>query len=210
MEAGGSVAGQAGDELLDSYEAERMGFARRLVQTTDRIFTFATADGHIADFMRTRVAPFMLPIATRIGAATEFLFRTVSQTMLNYRGGPLSAGKAGEVHGGDRLPWAHVHGLDNYDSLSTITWQVHVYGTAKDSLVQWCATHGVPLHVFQWATRHRDAGLERDAAYLLRPDTYVALAEPSGSAEAIDRYFATRGIRPTVGDASGERPARQL
>ncbi len=191
----------AGDELLDSYEAERIGFARRLVQTTDRIFTFATAEGHIADFMRTRVAPFMMPIATRIGAATECMFRIVSQTMLNYRGGPLAEGEAGDVHGGDRLPWAAVDGVDNYDSLSAITWQVHVYGTATDSLMRWCARNSVPLHVFQWAARYGDAGLAKDALYLLRPDTYVALVEPSGSVEAIEHYFATRGIRPTAEEA---------
>src|SRR5262249_39040709 len=150
---------QAGGDLLDSYEAERIGFARRLVQTTDRIFTFATADGRVADLIRTRVTPFIMPIATRIGAVTEFMFRTISQTMLNYRGGPLAEGHAGEVHGGDRLPWAAVQGVDNYDSLSAITWQVHVYGTANDGLVRWCAAHGVPLHVFQWAAAHGDAGL---------------------------------------------------
>ena len=43
-------------------------------------------------------------------SAREFLFRTVSQITLNYRGGPLSQGAAGEVHGGDRLPWAPVGG----------------------------------------------------------------------------------------------------
>jgi 2-polyprenyl-6-methoxyphenol hydroxylase-like FAD-dependent oxidoreductase len=35
----------APDRLLDSYEAERIGFARRLVATTDRVFSFATAEG---------------------------------------------------------------------------------------------------------------------------------------------------------------------
>src|SRR6185295_17496580 len=183
---------QAGDELLASYEAEWIGFARRLVHTIDRIFTFATADGRVADFMRTRVAPFILPIATRISAVTEFMFRTVSQTMLNYREGPLSEGRAGGVHGGDRLPWAPAGGVDNYDSLAAITWQVHVYGTAKDDLVQWCATRGIPMHVFEWATQHGEAGLARDAVYLLRPDTYVALAEPSGNSEALDRYLSGR------------------
>ncbi len=39
------LAGRAGDNLLDSYEAERIGFARRLVATTDRVFSFATAQG---------------------------------------------------------------------------------------------------------------------------------------------------------------------
>ena len=33
--------GQAGDSLLDTYELERIGFARRLVATTDRVFTLA-------------------------------------------------------------------------------------------------------------------------------------------------------------------------
>lgn len=189
------VRDEADPNLLASYEAERIGFARRLVHTTDRGFTFATADGRIADLVRTRVVPFILPIATRISAVTEFMFRTVSQTMLNYREGPLSEGKAGDVHGGDRLPWAAVQGVDNYDSLSAITWQVHVYGTAKDSVVNWCAAHGIPLHVFHWAKAYDEAGLARDAVYLIRPDTYVALAEPSGNAEALERYFSTRRIR---------------
>ena len=100
------MAGRAGDTLLDSYEAERIGFARRLVATTDRVFSFATAEGRIADFVRTRVAPLRDPqVPSAFDAVREFMFRTVSQTMLNYRGGPLSRGAAGHVHGGDRLPW---------------------------------------------------------------------------------------------------------
>jgi 2-polyprenyl-6-methoxyphenol hydroxylase-like FAD-dependent oxidoreductase len=43
--------GHAPDNLLDSYEAERIGFARRLVATTDRAFSFATAEGRIADIL---------------------------------------------------------------------------------------------------------------------------------------------------------------
>ncbi len=37
--------GRAPDALLDSYEAERIAFARRLVKTTDRVFMLATAEG---------------------------------------------------------------------------------------------------------------------------------------------------------------------
>src|SRR5271155_2263377 len=40
-----ALSGRAPDELLDSYEAERIVFARRLVATTDRAFSFATAEG---------------------------------------------------------------------------------------------------------------------------------------------------------------------
>src|SRR5262249_23603841 len=108
-----ALNGRASDALLDSYEAERIGFARRLVATTDRVFTFASAEGKLADFVRTRIAPLVIPAAYSFEAVRRFAFRTVSQTMLNYRGGPLSEGAAGDVHGGDRLPWAVVDGSDN-------------------------------------------------------------------------------------------------
>jgi 2-polyprenyl-6-methoxyphenol hydroxylase-like FAD-dependent oxidoreductase len=36
------LAGRAPDSLLDTYEAERIGFARRLVATTDRVFSVVT------------------------------------------------------------------------------------------------------------------------------------------------------------------------
>ena len=37
--------GAAADSLLDTYEPERIGFARRLVATTDRVFTMVTDAG---------------------------------------------------------------------------------------------------------------------------------------------------------------------
>ena len=189
------LAGHAPDKLLDSYEAERIGFARRLVATTDRVFSFATGEGRIADILRTRVAPVLFPKVIAFEAVREYIFRTVSQITLNYRGCPLSAGSAGNVHGGDRLPWVPIDGKDNFESLAAITWQVHVYGSASAELATWCASHDVPLHVFDWRSEHDAAGLARDAAYLLRPDTYVALADASGRADALDRYCADHGIR---------------
>jgi 2-polyprenyl-6-methoxyphenol hydroxylase-like FAD-dependent oxidoreductase len=196
------LGGRAGDALLDSYEAERIGFARRLVATTDRAFSFATADGHMANFVRTRVAPVLLSIATGFEPVREFMFRTVSQIMLNYRGGPLSRGAAGKVHGGDRLPWAPVDGADNFASLATMDWQVHVYGSAGADVAAWCAANNVPLQVFAWRAEYATAGFARDALYLLRPDTYVALADGSGTADALDQYFRDRGIQPAPSSRS--------
>ena len=189
------LAGHAPDKLLDSYEAERIGFARRLVATTDRVFSFATAEGRIADILRTRVAPVLFPKVIAFEAVREYIFRTVSQITLNYRGCPLSTGSAGHVHGGDRLPWVSFDGKDNFESLAALTWQIHVYGSASAELATWCASHDVPLHVFDWRSEHDTAGLARDAAYLLRPDTYVALADASGAPATLDRYCADRGIR---------------
>jgi 2-polyprenyl-6-methoxyphenol hydroxylase-like FAD-dependent oxidoreductase len=192
--------GRAPDELLGSYEVERSAFARRLVATTDRVFTFVNADGPIARFVRTRLAPRILSRVTRLESVRGFMFRTVSQLTLNYRGMPLSAGVAGEVHGGDRLPWTGEGEGDNFGSLARISWQVHLYGdaqrTGNGALAAWCTQHGVPLLTFPWGPAARSAGLERNALYLLRPDTYVALADPAADPASLERYFAERGIRP--------------
>jgi 2-polyprenyl-6-methoxyphenol hydroxylase-like FAD-dependent oxidoreductase len=189
------VKGRASTALLDSYEAERIGFARRLVATTDRAFTFTTGQGRLAAFVRTRLAPIVLPALFSLAAVRRFAFRTVSQTMINYRGGPLSRGTAGGVQGGDRLPWVAAGGVDNFTPLASADWQVHVYGSPSDELSTWCSQRKLPLHAFAWQAEHGAAGLARNALYLLRPDTYVALAEPGGSPDAIDRYFGDRGIR---------------
>jgi 2-polyprenyl-6-methoxyphenol hydroxylase-like FAD-dependent oxidoreductase len=182
---------EAPEDLLDSYETERMAFARKLVKTTDQIFSVATAEGKIADLIRTRLAPLVIPTVTKVGAAREWLFRTVSQLMINYRDSELSTGKAGEVHGGDRLPW--VKSADNFAPLCEPAWQVHVYGQPSADLTSWCTRQRLPLHVFPWTEAHASVGFARNALYLIRPDTYVALAESSGSPEAIEVYFKDRG-----------------
>jgi 2-polyprenyl-6-methoxyphenol hydroxylase-like FAD-dependent oxidoreductase len=192
------VKGRAPDMLLDSYEAERIGFAQRLVASTDRAFTFATGQGALAAFVRTRLAPIVMPILFSFEIARRFAFRTVSQTQINYRGGPLSRGTAGRVQGGDRLPWVAVDGVDNFAPLISVDWQVHVYGEASVALAAWCRQHSLPLHVFAWRPEYAGAGLARNALYLLRPDTYVALAEPGGSPDALARYFSATNIRPAA------------
>jgi hypothetical protein len=69
----------------------------------------------------------------------------------------------------------------------------------------------LPLHVFDWTEAHAAAGFARNATYLIRPDTYVALAESSGSPEAIEVYFKDRGwdsFTQTEGSAGDQGTAR--
>ncbi|MCY1397174.1 3-(3-hydroxy-phenyl)propionate/3-hydroxycinnamic acid hydroxylase [compost metagenome] len=193
------LSGAAEARLLDTYETERIAFARKLVATTDRVFTFVTADGPMADLLRTRLAPFLIPKITSFETSRQFLFRTVSQITLNYRGMPLSTGVAGHVHGGDRLPWAHDGEGDNFESLKCMTWQVHVYGDTSDEMIAWCNEHHLPLHVFDWRPAFEAAGLGRNGFYLLRPDTYVAIAETCADPKVIERYLRDHGIRSFFG-----------
>lgn len=189
------LRGRAPDGLLDSYVAERQAFARTLVETTDRLFSLAASGGRLARFVRTHVAPTAARLAYSSERVRRFLFRTVSQTALSYRDGPLGGGKAGKVQGGDRLPWVAAP-QDNHEPLRRIGWQLHLYGDARPDLAAWCDRRGVALHQFDWRAAHGAAGLAQGAAYLIRPDTYVALADPDPSPGELDAWLATQGIAP--------------
>jgi 2-polyprenyl-6-methoxyphenol hydroxylase-like FAD-dependent oxidoreductase len=193
--SGGIRDAEAAERLLSSFEEERIAFARKLVRTTDQAFSLATSDGRIAQFVRTKLVPLVMPAATRLEPVRDFMFRTVSQIMINYRGDYLSVGEAGQVHGGDRLPFLNAgDGRSNYDGFDRLCWQVHVYGYAGYALEDWCGRNAIPLQIFPWDLACEDAGLARDAVYLLRPDSYVAAAFHAASPEAIERYFSDHGI----------------
>jgi hypothetical protein len=190
------LQGKANEALLDTYEAERIGFARRLVGTTDRIFTAITSTSRWAKFVRTVLFPTFMPLLVKFSAVRRLMFRTVSQTRIQYRESPLSAGRAGPLYGGDRLPWFRfADGRSNYDSLARPCWQVHVYGTAAD-LEPACEELGLPLQRFPWLPEMENVRLMADEVYLLRPDQYVACILEDGTPAELRHYFASRRIRP--------------
>src|SRR5262249_19782102 len=120
--------------------------------------------------------------------------RTVSQIGINYRHSPLSEGAAGAVRGGDRLPWVETEpGPDNFAPLTCLAWQVHVYGETRAGVGGACAGLQLALQQFAWRSRMRRAGLLRSALYLIRPDGYVALADPRSDADRLRQYFHERG-----------------
>lgn len=189
---------RANARLLDSYEPERAGFARRLVATTDRVFTFASRDGALARFVRLQAVPRLVPRLLARTAVRRFVFETVSQILIDYRHLPLSEGRAGKVQGGDRLPWVAPEepgGADNFTPLASVDWQVHVYGAASSALSRACAARELPLHAFPWRAGMADAGLAPDAYYLVRPDGYVALAEEGHDSRALESYLDGRELR---------------
>ncbi len=194
------LEGRADARLLDTYEPERIAFARRLVATTDRAFILATSPGEIARVVRVRVVPRAIPALFRLRAIRRFMFRTVSQTRVDYRGSALSRGRAGRLRGGDRLPWVTVHTADgrddNFTPLTSLEWQVHVYGDANQPLANVCAARGLALHAFRWRSAMRRAGVTRDAAYVVRPDGYIGLADPEASPATLARYLDACALRP--------------
>ena len=181
---------RAAEPLLETYEPERIAFARQLVATTDRAFTMVTASGRVARIVRTKLMPALAPTVTRLTAFRRLVFRVISQIRIEYRHSSLSAGRAGRVHGGDRLPWVELSpGVDNFAPLTSLHWQVHVYGEVHPDLQQACAELRLALHRFEWMAKMAAAGLRRDATYLIRPDGYVAWAGAATDLDQLRSYL---------------------
>jgi 2-polyprenyl-6-methoxyphenol hydroxylase-like FAD-dependent oxidoreductase len=205
------LRGKAKVEVLDSYELERIAFARRLVATTDRAFTTVTSGSPLARLMRLRIVPLVaaLPFSSR--RLRRLLFRTISQVGVNYRHSTLSRGRTGAVHAGDRLPWVkqatHDANGDNFAPLQSLNWQLHVYGSATPQLCSLSAGWNLPMHVFPWNAEMKQKGLERDAIYLVRPDGYIAVAAGPNESETLETYLAE--IMLSVDNAKTSLPGHE-
>jgi hypothetical protein len=189
---------RADETILDTYETERIGFARRLVATTDQGFVGVTSSTAFARFFRMDLIPAILPALFRLRSARRFFFRTISQTAIEYRQSALSTGRAGRVRGGDRLPWVPSEGgaCDNFTPLASLAWQMHVYGDIPDGAEALSSDRRLPLHVFRWSSVAESAGLKRNALYLIRPDGYVGLA--AERVNEITAYLDAHHLRVNV------------
>jgi hypothetical protein len=144
------------------------------------------------------VVPRVLPALFRMGRFRRFMFRTISQTAIEYRDSGLSEGIAGRIHGGDRLPWvpttddASTAGQDNFSPLAALAWQVHVYGDASPTVASTCERRGVSLRSFPWTDAAGGAGLLPGAVYVVRPDGYVGFADADPDVNRLDSYLASK------------------
>jgi 2-polyprenyl-6-methoxyphenol hydroxylase-like FAD-dependent oxidoreductase len=187
--------GRAEPALLDTYETERIAFARTLVSTTDRAFTSLVAQGLRGEVTRRILAPLFFSLATRFTISRHVFFRRLSQTHIHYPDSRLSEGKAGRVRGGDRLPWVKDGAKDNFAPLISFDWQIHVYGKIDAEFKASSVRLDLPLQHFEWSNGARNAGLQQNAAYLVRPDGYVALAYPSQNSAIFADFVNRRQLR---------------
>ncbi len=168
--------GGAGERLLETYEAERIPFAQSLIATTDRVFQFLVDDGRAAQVARVHLLPRIVGALAKFAAPRRKMFTTVSQVKISYRDCDFNRGKAGAIQGGDRLPWITTAEGDNFEPLRSLAWQLHIYGEACAEFITAAEQFNLPVFRFKWNASAHKAGLRQGAAYLVRPDGYVAVA----------------------------------
>jgi hypothetical protein len=187
------LANRADARLLDTYEPERIAFAQQLIATTDSLFQKMIAEGWVARFLRTVIAPLLIWLLTQFQATKQALFKAVSQIQVAYGGSSLSMGGGGHISPGDRLPF--VAELDNHQSLSRLDWQIHIYGEASEALTEQAEALGLCITTFPYSPDVKAAGFARNGAYLIRPDGYIGLVIPKQSPASLTDYVQIWGLK---------------
>src|SRR5262249_49863531 len=106
------LRGRADAGILETYSEERIEVAKRLLETTDRIFDFLVSPAWFVAFFRTHVFPHIANMALSRERVNQFAFPLISQIGINYRNASLSVqnGNKHDVKAGDRMPYFLVDG----------------------------------------------------------------------------------------------------
>lgn len=181
------LKGNCSEKILETYNLERLPFAKKLVSTTDKIFQIVISRSFLGAAWRSFIFPHLFPMIFQHQVLRQYFFRFVSQMKINYRDSWLSVKNSGALQGGDRLPWIKTGNSDNFASLTSLAWQVHVYGKAKTQVTSMLQNQNIPLVEFAWSIDTKNKGLIENAAYLIRPDGYISVIDTTENGEQIEK-----------------------
>ncbi|MDB5906616.1 MAG: pcpB [Massilia sp.] len=201
------IPGHADEDLLDSYDLERAPVAKRLLETTDRAFTFLVSDRWLADAFRTRILPRALAIAMRLDRMRRLAFRAISQIGIRYPRSPLSQMTmrlpGSGPRAGDRFPWLRLRFTpdgpieDLFQKLDDTRFSLILVGQPLpasgpfDQVAGLIASYAIPNSPDNHQALDR-AQIPTPSFYLLRPDGHVGLAGGQLDIPAFNDYLRDR------------------
>jgi len=187
----------ANSKLLETYNEERLPNAKRLTETTDRMFNLAAGDDWFVGLIRNTVFPSMAKYIMSIEAVRKRFFILISQIGINYRDYSLSAhegDKNFDFKAGDRMPYFLVDGESFFDRLRAPKFHLVSFSdgqaesfelTEELANLEWLDHQVVPLypHVAELF------GYSKSFYVLLRPDNYIAQISGGNTSEAVSTYL---------------------
>jgi 2-polyprenyl-6-methoxyphenol hydroxylase-like FAD-dependent oxidoreductase len=195
--------GQAGEGLLDSYQAERHPVAESMIEFTDRLSKAGTLTGG-----PQRVRNAMLKLISHVDAAPRAMARLTAEVTVNYQGSPIVSthGLRGtKVSAGDHFPYlgdadvqkqvTNCWGLDHTTVTVAAGQATPAVGSSGQQVL--ISDHDTPVAGYDIVIADpqrsvaRRLGLRSGGRVVVRPDTYIGVIAGLDDSDTIARYFST-------------------
>jgi 2-polyprenyl-6-methoxyphenol hydroxylase-like FAD-dependent oxidoreductase len=183
------IKGFAGNRLLDSYQEERLPFAKQLVATTDRAFTIVTSGKWYNRLLRLYLFPFATRFIFRFRFMRKNIFRTISQIGIRYINSSLTVNRTGEpikIKSGERFPYLKTdEGKLIYELMQGAAFHALVFSRKEDlfeklNLLRSEFRFLNIIDMGQEKNATEILGIKKDVVILVRPDHYTGLITDEG------------------------------
>ena len=195
------VKGIAGEELLDTYNEERLANAQRLLESTDRMFELAAGSHWLMSFIRTTIFPPVAGFVASLETVSKRVFPLISQIGINYRDASLSrhSGAERDVKAGDRLPYFLVDEHSIFDRLKEPKFHLLIFSNTQreDECQEFLDQFGnlADCHVIPMSAKVTEIfETEDEFSVLLRPDNYIAFISSEIPPGNVAEYLQSRSI----------------
>jgi 2-polyprenyl-6-methoxyphenol hydroxylase-like FAD-dependent oxidoreductase len=195
------LKGMAIPRLLETYHEERYPFAKWLIHSTDQAFEFVTNQKTYVKWLRLYIFPYLLKGLTQFGAFKKFVFKTISQTCIQYRKSSLSSQSFSSKHSlraGDRFPEPYFMGEIIASQCADGLFHAYLVGCPAeqervDHLLHQYLGRQVRIHTLarrpELHTVLTTFGIQKDGLVLVRPDQYVGYCCNTLDLKALTRYL---------------------
>ncbi|SDF73532.1 2-polyprenyl-6-methoxyphenol hydroxylase [Mucilaginibacter pineti] len=189
--------GYTGPGILESYNHERLPFARWLIKFTDRLFNLMMSSQPVIAFFRSHILPFIITKLAGGRYREKGFYKSLSQIWLHYRKSALSESYTTQpltFRAGDRCPYVSYtyqeRPIDLYSLLTSANFHLVIisdeqeFPAIPERLKPLLKIVNVPL-CQDW---HR-LGVKKKLYLLIRPDNYIAMLSDIFDPEVLKRYF---------------------
>jgi len=167
--------GQLNDEILETYSTERTANAKRLLQTTDRMFDIMSGVNPFWNFLRRSFLPQFFNLVGKSTWVKRKIFPLISQIGIAYPDSDLTLKSSiGNVNAGDRMHYfAFSNGKSIFSYLTEPFFKLLYFGNAdvtkpelnSEIKIVFYSFSEIPIQIFGQATGFY---------ILLRPDNHVS------------------------------------